>query len=97
MLIQHIEIKMTHNITSRSLTHHMQNTLCVCVCVCACVRAYVALPTIWQKEFVVPTGQEAVWFCLLLLTWYDKKRIHVQITACSVWLLRYLSHLVVIQ
>ena len=37
MLIQHFVIKMAHNITSKSLTHHMQNTLCVCVCVCVCV------------------------------------------------------------
>ena len=73
--------------------------VCVCVCVCVCARlcVRVALLTIWQKESVVPTGQEAVWFCVLLLTCYDKKRIHVQIIVCPIWLLKYLSHLVVIQ
>ena len=78
----------------------MQNTVCVCVCVRArarvraCVRALLAN---WQKESVMPTGQEAVWFCMLFLTRYDKNGIHVQIIVCPVVIITYLSHLVDIQ
>jgi hypothetical protein len=70
-----------------------------CVCACACVRARVcvALLTIWQKESVVPIGQEAAWFSMLFLPWYDNKGIHVQITACPAVLITYLSHLADIQ